>query len=210
MKVTISSNPCSVVHGCGLGASSTQRRQRGMSLLLALLLLAILSVVTVGAMQNANLQERIAGNSRDRTMAFNAAESAIREAEEYLDTDDVLPVFTGGGTVGHYPLNTFPSLTGSDASALSFWSDPATISYFKSGKAVRYATKAVGDPAAVSSLLPGLSTAQQPLWLLELMPKEPDRAVSYRITAIGFGRAGALVTLQSHYTPRQRLSTSAS
>jgi type II secretory pathway pseudopilin PulG len=84
-------------------------RERGLSLLLALLLLAIISVVAVGSMQNANLQERIAGNSRDRSLAYNAAESAIREAEEYLDTDDVLPVFLGGRTAGHYIFNTFPS-----------------------------------------------------------------------------------------------------
>lgn len=200
----------------------SRAHQCGLSLLLALLLLAIISVVAVGSMQNANLQERIAGNSRDRSLAYNAAESAIREAEEYLDTDDVLPVFLGGRTAGHYVFNTFPSGSGgltrtnavsgetNDASSASFWDDSAVITFFKGGGAIRYGTKLVGEPAAVSAPLPGLTTAQQPLWILELMPKEPDRAVSYRISALGFGRTGALVLLQSHYTPRQRLTSSSS
>lgn len=199
-------------------AVKLRAHQSGLSLLLALLLLAIISVVAVGSMQNANLQERIAGNSRDRSLAYNAAESALREAEEYLDTDDVLPVFLGGGTAGHYMFNSFPSLSRSnagatekdDASAVSFWDDAAVLAYFKGGQAIRYGTKSVGDPASVAPPLPGLTTAQQPLWILELMPKEPDRAVSYRISALGFGRTDALVLLQSHYTPRQRLTTSSS
>jgi type IV pilus assembly protein PilX len=179
-----------------------KRKQRGVSLLLSLLLLAVLSVATVAAMQTAGLQERIAGNTRDRTLAFNAAESALRDAEQYLRTEPILPLFDGSVN-GHYRKNEFPGLsltrvspgTVADGSAFEVWNDPATIAYVTS-RGIAYGAK-----TGVAEL-PDLPT--QPRYIIEMMPSDSSRPITYRITAVASGRDASLVVLQSFYTPPQK------
>lgn len=60
------------------------RRQRGIALMLALVLLLMMTILGVSAMQGTNLQERMAGNMRDRGVAFEAAEAGLRVGEGEL------------------------------------------------------------------------------------------------------------------------------
>ena len=55
--------------------------QRGVVLVVALVLLAIMSLVGLNAMRTVNSEERMAGHSYDRSVSFQAAEAALREAE---------------------------------------------------------------------------------------------------------------------------------
>ncbi|SEO72941.1 pilus assembly PilX family protein [Aquisalimonas asiatica] len=55
--------------------------QRGAVLVVSLVLLAVMTLIGVFAMRGTTLEERMAGNLRDRDMAFQAAEGALREAE---------------------------------------------------------------------------------------------------------------------------------
>lgn len=71
------------------------RSERGAALLIALVLLLVLTILGVTAMQTTNLQERMAGNLRARTVAFEAAEAALRDGEEYLEAFTVPPSPTG-------------------------------------------------------------------------------------------------------------------
>ncbi len=64
--------------------SQLENSQRGAVLIVALVFMLILTIVGVAAMSNATLQERMAGNSKDVNIAFQAAEAAIREAEDSL------------------------------------------------------------------------------------------------------------------------------
>jgi type IV pilus assembly protein PilX len=177
-------------------------RQRGVSLLVSLLLLAMLSVATVAAMQTAGLQERIAGNTRDRTLAFNAAESALRDAEDYLQADPLLPLFDGSVN-GHYQKNDFPGLTltrvsagtVADGTATEVWNDPAMVAYVLT-RGITY-----GSKTNVTEL-PGLTT--QPRYIIERMPSDSSRPITYRISAVATGRDASLVVLQSFYTPPQK------
>lgn len=70
-------------------------RQRGAALLIALVLLLVLTILGVTAMQTTTMQERMAGNLRDRAVAFEAAEAALREGEEYLEAFTVPPSPSG-------------------------------------------------------------------------------------------------------------------
>ncbi len=176
--------------------------QRGVSLLFSLLILLVLSVAGVASMQTAGLGERQAGNSRDRTTAFNAAESALRDAEAYLAETTNLPLFNGT-TAGHYARNTFPGLTLTrlpalalqDGTSVDQWNDPAAITYIKNNGVV-YGSR-TSKPA-----LPDVTT--QPRFILEeVNPEDLARFRTYRITAIGIGRDAATVVLQSYYTPPQ-------
>lgn len=70
-------------------------RQCGAALLIALVLLLVLTILGVTAMQTTTMQERMAGNLRDRMVAFEAAEAALREGEAYLEAFTVPPSPTG-------------------------------------------------------------------------------------------------------------------
>lgn len=60
-------------------------RQRGASLLVALIFLVIMAMLGVTAANVTNLQERMAGHTRDRDLALQAAEAALQEAETRLN-----------------------------------------------------------------------------------------------------------------------------
>lgn len=73
---------------------SRKKRQQGSVLIIALLFLLLLTLVGVTAMQSSTIEERMAGNARDSSIAFQAAEAALREAEDYL-TQAVVGPFDG-------------------------------------------------------------------------------------------------------------------
>jgi type IV pilus assembly protein PilX len=58
-----------------------RRRQDGAVLVVGLIILVILTLLGVQAMRSNVLQERMAGNMRERNLAFQAAESALRLGE---------------------------------------------------------------------------------------------------------------------------------
>ncbi len=69
----------------------TQRRERGAILVSALLMLLVLTVIGVSVMQITRMQERMAGNTRDLNLAFQGAEAAPRDAEQFLwDTPSII------------------------------------------------------------------------------------------------------------------------
>lgn len=58
--------------------------QRGMALITALLLLLVLTIMALSMFRSYGTQERIAGNTRDKQRALNAAVSAQQSAEAWL------------------------------------------------------------------------------------------------------------------------------
>jgi type IV pilus assembly protein PilX len=59
-------------------------QQRGMALIVSLILLLVLTLLGLAAMQNTSLEERMAGNLRAENVAFQASESALRAGESWL------------------------------------------------------------------------------------------------------------------------------
>lgn len=74
----------------------TVRRQKGITLIVGLILLLVMTMLGLTAVQVTTQQERMAGNLRDRNIAFQAAESALREGESALENQCVI-VFNGKG-----------------------------------------------------------------------------------------------------------------
>ena len=56
-------------------------KQRGVALMIALVVLLVLSMIGISGMQGTILEERMAGNMYDRNLAFQAAEAALRAGE---------------------------------------------------------------------------------------------------------------------------------
>ena len=69
----------------------TSSRERGAALIIALLLLTIVSLLATSAWQVGMQEERIVGHQRDRNLAFEAAEAALRDGES-----DVLGICASG------------------------------------------------------------------------------------------------------------------
>lgn len=67
--------------------------QRGAVLIIALLFLTILTILGVTAMTATTFEERMAGNTRDLSLAFQAADAALRDARRDIN-GIVIPPFT--------------------------------------------------------------------------------------------------------------------
>jgi len=59
--------------------------QQGGVLIVSLILLLILTIVGVSGMKMTSLEERMSGNYKDHEMAFQAAEAALVEAENFIE-----------------------------------------------------------------------------------------------------------------------------
>ena len=60
-------------------------RQGGVVLVVSLILLMVVTLIAVSSMRGTMLEEKMAGNSLDRNVAFQSTESAIREAEGAIE-----------------------------------------------------------------------------------------------------------------------------
>ena len=67
------------------------KQQAGAVLVLSLILLIVLTLIGITAMKTSNFEERMAFNLQDSNLAFQAAESALKEAERTLDAKTSLP-----------------------------------------------------------------------------------------------------------------------
>jgi len=59
--------------------------QKGVVLVISLVLLLIMTLLGVTAMSTTTIQEKMAGNTLDRERAFQAAEAALRDAEQFIE-----------------------------------------------------------------------------------------------------------------------------
>jgi type IV pilus assembly protein PilX len=99
------------------------RRQRGAVLVVRLMILLIVTMIAAGSMRGTILEEKMAGNSRDRNLAFQAAESAVREGEILIENVASLGGFSGtGGLYGR--TDTAPDYT-----AEATWTNPSRHIY---------------------------------------------------------------------------------
>ncbi|MFC3853853.1 PilX N-terminal domain-containing pilus assembly protein [Salinispirillum marinum] len=113
--------------------SLTAARQRGVALLVSLVLLLALSMLAISAMQGTIMQERMSVNQRDLAQAFNAAETALRAGEAALQANPLnflgnaaLPnpmVWNPEMPVGHDPAD--PNWGGNVIAVLGVAADPA-------------------------------------------------------------------------------------
>jgi type IV pilus assembly protein PilX len=75
--------------------------QQGVALIVSLVMLLIMTLLAVSSMNTTILEEKMAGNYKDRNMAFQASEAGLRAGETYLRTTPILPPFDGT-TAGLY------------------------------------------------------------------------------------------------------------
>lgn len=71
------------------------RSQQGATLVICMIILVVVTILGVSNIQNVTLEEKMAANVKNRNMAFQSAETALRHAEDYLSNTAVLPAFDG-------------------------------------------------------------------------------------------------------------------
>lgn len=63
---------------------AAKRNQGGVALFVSLIFLLLLTIVGVSGMKSAALQEKMAGNTRYKTISFQYAEAGLREGESLI------------------------------------------------------------------------------------------------------------------------------
>jgi type IV pilus assembly protein PilX len=147
--------------------------QHGFTLIVALVFLAILMLLGVTVAQTSSMEERMAGNTRDRDLALQSAEAALKDAE--ADLPGFLANAFDGSTTGLLAYNA------ATANNSAYWS--------------AYSWNSASQTASTS--LPHV--AEQPRYVIE---KLPDVATTkrFRITARGVGAStSTAVILQAGY-----------
>ena len=187
-KKTINSSMRSSTSTCNPEAmQSNAAHQSGAVLIISLIMLLLLTLLATTGMQSTSLQEKMAGNLRDKSLAFQAAESALNVAEISLDPPAVL-LFTDAGTSGFY----------STASTIPTASAILTDSFWTSNPVATSSVSALGNGVASPKyIIQKLSSA----CFKASCPLASDLSQPYRITvrATG-GSTNAVVILQAVYT----------
>lgn len=75
-----------------------RQREAGAVLIVGLIMVLLISIIGLSAIRSSNLQESMAGNMRDRNIAFQAAESALVEGEDLVNIFGAAPFCTNQPT----------------------------------------------------------------------------------------------------------------
>jgi type IV pilus assembly protein PilX len=192
--------------------SIRMRSQHGITLVVALLFLVVLTLLGVAAVSSTTLEERMARNGRDYNIAFQASEAGLRDARKEISGQSLRNPPISGATgfaadcgTGSSQGLCLPATSGSDV-----WDT------YMTNKGVDYGTNAVvafGSTTTTPTLPlvpePG-GVAQQPRYLIEALPdlsvgvslKAGATKYIYRSTAQGFGpNANTQVVLQEMVRP---------
>lgn len=73
-----------MTHECNSGYVARCSRQQGAALIVALVMLLVLTLIAISASRTSTLQERMAGNLRQNSVGFEAAEATLRIGEEWI------------------------------------------------------------------------------------------------------------------------------
>lgn len=85
------------------------KRQQGVALVIALILLFVVTLVGLAGIQSSSMQERMSSNMYDRSIAMQAAEAALRAAEAALTAN--ADNFNKDCTAGVNQCDPFPPST---------------------------------------------------------------------------------------------------
>ncbi len=177
-------------------------RQRGVALVMALVFLLLLTLIGVAALNTTSLEEKMAGNVKDRNLAFQAAESGLILAENWIYAQIGKPVFPNNSSGLYVPsITTTPNWDPDLTTKIDPWRGNNVVTYPNT------------PGASGSGTLGKINT--QPKYMIEDMGEIPEsggslvQTSSYkskgptvvRITARGTGGTDdAVVMVQSTYS----------
>ncbi|MGI9323313.1 MAG: pilus assembly PilX family protein [Pseudomonadales bacterium] len=166
--------------------TKVHKSEQGAALFLTLAVMLILTIMGITSVQTTIMQQRMAGNYRDLSIAFQAAEAAATEAEAFIDAMSNLNAFPSESATQLCSAGRCTSLDGT-----ARWQESSLWS------------SATGTVKA--SIAPDdLGVAAAPRYLIEYIAEftRPDATQVYifRVTARGTGgTARSVAMLQTTY-----------
>ena len=162
--------------------------QRGWVLVVGLVILVMLTILSMALMKTARLEEKMAGATRDMNLSFQAAETALRRTENFIESQTAEPIFdtTGEGVYNQEPDEPANPFT-------SNWDDT--------------------DSKAIAGALEGITSS--PRYMIKKLKKigesnltitgygddDAPRPTVFRVTVRGTGGTNDRATLlRSHYS----------
>ncbi len=182
--------------------SKARNKQSGTVLIVALIFLAIMATLAASSLQTTTTNERIAGSVRDKSTAFQAAETTLKAAENFLSvlpTTDPAFDFSATGAkptvVGHYPATVTVSGVTTDSwryvDQNKLWSDNTAVKIYSIGG--NYLNNVLAEPP--SYIVEEIKSFATPTG-----GGPPTASTYYRITARAVGLTpNSEVVLQSTF-----------
>ena len=153
---------------------SSMTRQSGMVLVTSLLLLIVVTLLAVGMFRSFGLDEKIAGNVREKHRALNAAETAEQYAEYWLVTVGGTPITCAAPFVSTTPGQVCSNLLANPAQIP--W--PAGVNYIPSVTSAMNVTQNGGQGAYYN----------HPAFYIAYLGVAPSGLGNiYQIDAVGYG-----------------------
>ncbi len=185
-----------------IGMAPTRRRQQGVSLLMVLILLIVMSILGVAVLRSSAMQERMSANLRDRNDALQAAEAGLRVAQQTIIAGTFNPMWNGSQTFA--ALRTTANVTcagngycdrslSGDTEKASVPTTPTSWAYVAGtdgpsyGYIIEYLGAGKGEAKDVQQVC---NTTAAPAYLC--------RRPMFRVTSYGRGRGVAQVVLQAN------------
>lgn len=164
-------------------------RARGMALVAALIFLLVLTILGVASMSGAHLQEKMAANLQEQTIAFQAAETGLRAGEDWIFNLISKPDFPNN-KIGLY----LPSTNGTPQWDIVDWNGGGVVTYPNvPGKTVAGTTLAV---------------AKQPRYIVEDLGEVPDQNGSLSVATNYKGKGTTVLRITAHGAGRTPVSVS--
>ena len=165
----------------------SRRNQSGVSLIVVLLLLVIVTLLGVASLRGAIMQERMAANTTARSMAFQVAEAGLRQGE-IIARDGTITFPTSGCASGRCKDATWMADS-------SFW----TSGGYQAGSAVSIGSGSISPKFIIEDF--GHTSVSGTSSCIDLSKPCPPSVTQnvYRITSYAATPTGAEVILQSLY-----------
>ena len=173
---------------------SSPRRQHGASLVFGLVFLLVLSIIAITAMRMSLLDERMAGFSREQNIAFQAAETVLRDGEAAIKSK---------------AINAELSFTDTCTNGLCL---PATGDVTPRWQSIDW-TDSNSRKLNASTAAALINMPSTPRYIVELLGGDDcggggrvsaEVLVSYRVSTRAISRGNAIRTLQSRYDTIER------
>ena len=183
-----------------LNSMESRQDQQGFILLTALVFIVVLTIIVISTVNISSSDEKIARNSRDKDIAFAAAEAALRDAEIYISGSYQFPY-----TPNNNPINYPNQLTLPEQSDFFNSSDP-NYNYTCALGAKGHGCTPTNTNITQAPQINGV--ASQPRYLIDIVRVSTPNSICnstpflFRITAQGEGRSSnTRATLQELYCP---------
>lgn len=162
---------------------------RGMALVAALIFLLVLTILGVASMSGAHLQEKMAGNLQEQTIAFQSAETGLKASEDWIFNLISKPDFPDN-KIGLY----LPTTDGTPQWERVDWDGSSVVTYPSiPGKTVAGKT---------------LDVSKQPRYIVEDLGEVPDQGGSLTVATNYKGKGTTVLRITAHAAGRTPVSVS--